>query len=48
MHDLGSTNGMIVNGTKTREASLYDGSTIRIGNTTMTVVLVDEESSAHE
>ena len=43
-HDLGSTNGMIVNGTKTREASLYDGSTIRIGNTTMTVVLVDEES----
>ena len=43
-HDLGSTNGMIVNGTKTREASLYDGSTIRIGNTTLTVVLVDEES----
>jgi hypothetical protein len=43
-HDLGSTNGMIVNGTKTREASLYDGSTIRIGNTTLTVVQVDEES----
>ena len=37
---------MIVNGTKTREATLYGGSTVRIGNTTMTVVLVDEESHA--
>ena len=46
VHDLGSTNGMIVNGTKTREATLYGGSTVRIGNTTMTVVLVDEESDA--
>jgi hypothetical protein len=45
-HDLGSTNGMIVDGKKVREATLYGGSTIRIGNTTMTVVLVDEESEA--
>jgi len=43
-HDLGSTNGMVVDGTRVREAPLYAGSTIRIGNTTMTVVLVDEES----
>ena len=48
VHDLGSTNGMIVNGTKTREATLYGGSTVRIGNTTMTVVLVDEESAMSE
>ena len=45
-HDLGSTNGMIVNGTRVREAALAAGSTIRIGNTTMTVVLVDEEPHA--
>ncbi|RYP82563.1 DUF2662 domain-containing protein [Nocardioides guangzhouensis] len=43
VHDLGSTNGMIVDGTRVREAPLNAGSTIRIGNTSMTVVLVDEE-----
>lgn len=37
--DLGSTNGMLVDGNKAQEATLYDGSQVRIGNTTMTVSL---------
>ncbi len=40
--DLGSTNGMLVNGTKVQQASLDDGGTIKIGNTTMTVRFVTE------
>ncbi|HSE69907.1 MAG TPA: DUF3662 and FHA domain-containing protein [Nocardioidaceae bacterium] len=35
--DLGSTNGMQVNGQRVQQATLEDGSTIKIGNTTMTV-----------
>jgi hypothetical protein len=35
--DLGSTNGMLVNGSKVQQATLGDGGTIKIGNTTMTV-----------
>jgi hypothetical protein len=35
--DLGSTNGMLVNGSKVQQATLEDGATVRIGNTTMTV-----------
>jgi hypothetical protein len=35
--DLGSTNGMLVNGTKVQQATLEDGATVKIGNTTMTV-----------
>ena len=38
--DLGSTNGMLVNGNKVQQATLDDGSTIKIGNTTMTVHFV--------
>jgi hypothetical protein len=38
--DLGSTNGMLVNGARVTQASLDDGGTIRIGNTTMTVRVV--------
>ena len=37
--DLGSTNGMLVNGSRLQEAALQDGDTIRIGTTTMTVRL---------
>ncbi len=37
--DLGSTNGMLVNGSRLQEAALEDGDTIRIGTTTMTVRL---------
>jgi Protein of unknown function (DUF3662)/FHA domain len=40
--DLGSTNGTLVNGRRTTEAELVDGSTVRIGNTTMTLRLADE------
>jgi FhaA, N-terminal domain/FHA domain len=40
--DLGSTNGTLVNGRRTAEAELTDGSTVRIGNTTMTLRLADE------
>ena len=35
--DLGSTNGMLVNGAKVGRAGLRDGSTIKIGHTEMTV-----------
>jgi Protein of unknown function (DUF3662)/FHA domain len=35
--DLGSTNGMLVNGTKVPRAVLHDGSEVKIGRTTMTV-----------
>ncbi len=35
--DLGSTNGMLVNGSRVKQAELDDGGTIKIGNTTMTV-----------
>jgi hypothetical protein len=38
--DLGSTNGMLVNGTRVQQATLEDGSTIKIGNTTMRVRFV--------
>ncbi len=39
VHDLGSTNGMSVNGKRVEQATLADGATIRIGNTTMTLHL---------
>jgi hypothetical protein len=35
--DLGSTNGMLVNGTRVEHAMLDDGATVKIGNTTMTI-----------
>ena len=38
--DLGSTNGLYVNGQRVEQATLEDGSEIRIGTTTMTVHLV--------
>ena len=39
VHDLGSTNGMSVNGKRVEKATLADGATIRIGNTTMSLRL---------
>jgi hypothetical protein len=39
VHDLGSTNGMSVNGKRVEKATLADGATIRVGNTTMTLHL---------
>jgi len=43
--DLGSTNGMLVNGHKVQQASLDDGGTVKIGNTTMTVRFVSSPGS---
>jgi hypothetical protein len=43
VRDLGSTNGMLVDGNKAQQATLNNGSTIKIGNTTMTVSLVTED-----
>ena len=39
VHDLGSTNGVSVNGKRVEQAALADGATIRIGNTTMSLRL---------
>lgn len=40
--DLGSTNGMVVNGERVQQAVLGDGSVVKIGNTSMTVHFVAE------
>lgn len=45
VHDLGSTNGMLVDGHKVPRANLRDGSTIKIGNTTLVVRVVGEEQA---
>lgn len=42
VRDLGSTNGMLVDGQKVAQSPVDDGTTVRIGNTTMTVRLVPE------
>ena len=39
VHDLGSTNGVLINGKRVEQATLADGATIRIGNTTMSLHL---------
>lgn len=46
VRDLGSTNGMLVNGQKVTRSAVSDGSTVRIGNTTLTVRVVMEDSAA--
>jgi FhaA, N-terminal domain/FHA domain len=40
--DLGSTNGMLVDGHRITSTRLRDGSEVRIGNTTMTVRVLEE------
>lgn len=42
VRDLGSTNGVIVDGRRVDAAFLRNGSTIRLGNTTITVQLSEE------
>ncbi len=42
VRDLGSTNGMLVDGHRIASTSLHDGSEVKIGNTTMTVRIVAE------
>ncbi len=41
--DLGSTNGTLVDGHRVPEAELFDGTTVRIGNTDIVVRLTREE-----
>lgn len=43
VRDLGSTNGMLVDGHRISHTALHDGSTVKIGNTTMTVRVVEED-----
>jgi hypothetical protein len=38
--DLGSTNGMLVDGRRVEQATLHDGADVKIGNTTMTIRFV--------
>ena len=40
--DLGSTNGMLVNGAKVGRAGLRDGTEVKIGHTTLTVRVTEE------
>ena len=42
VHDLGSTNGMLVDGHRITHTGLRDGSQVKIGNTTMTVRVLEE------
>ena len=44
VRDLGSTNGMLVDGHPPTAVGLRDGSLVRIGNTDMVVRVVDEDS----
>ena len=45
--DLGSTNGMLVNGQRVQQATLDDGAQIKIGNTTMSVRFVSSGDGEH-
>jgi FhaA, N-terminal domain/FHA domain len=42
--DLGSTNGMLVNGHRVQQATLEDGGRVKIGNTTLTIRFLPGES----
>ncbi len=44
VHDLGSTNGISVDGRKVPRAVLHEGSQVKVGTTTMTVRIVTEGS----
>ncbi|HPU13960.1 MAG TPA: DUF3662 and FHA domain-containing protein [Aeromicrobium sp.] len=44
VRDLGSTNGVIVDGRNVKSATLQDGSQVRLGNTTITVHLSQENA----
>ena len=43
VHDLGSTNGIRVDGQKVPRATLREGSQVKVGTTTLTVRIVHEE-----
>lgn len=46
--DLGSTNGMLVDGRHVEQAPLCDGSTVKIGNTTITVRFLTSATEPRE
>ena len=46
--DLGSTNGMLVNGHRVKQATLDDGAEVKIGNTTLTIRQVAEREPGEE
>ena len=41
--DLGSTNGLYVNGQRVQQAQLDDGGVVKVGNTSMTVRFVSSQ-----
>jgi len=43
VHDMGSTNGILVDGRKVRRAALRDGSRVQVGHTSLVVRLLEEE-----
>jgi len=43
VRDLGSTNGMLVDGHKVASVAVRDGTTVVIGKTTITVVITQED-----
>ncbi|WP_322937508.1 DUF3662 and FHA domain-containing protein [Nocardioides bizhenqiangii] len=43
VHDMGSTNGITVDGRKVRRAELRDGSRVQVGHTSLVVRLLEEE-----
>ena len=43
--DLGSTNGMLVDGHRIQRTSVHDGSRVKIGATTITVRVTEEQVS---
>jgi Protein of unknown function (DUF3662)/Inner membrane component of T3SS, cytoplasmic domain len=43
VNDLGSTNGMLVDGHRITSTGVRDGTQVKIGNTTMTVRIVEED-----
>lgn len=44
VHDMGSTNGIQVDGRKVPRATLRDGSRVQVGHTSMTVRIVEEDA----
>jgi hypothetical protein len=42
VRDLGSTNGMLVDGHRITQTAVHDGTSVKIGNTTMTVRVIEE------
>jgi hypothetical protein len=48
VHDMGSTNGMLVNGRKVPRATVRDGAEVKIGTTTLTVRIVRDADGGRD